>query len=101
MQVMRGGGRVIKSAPARFDATGMSVRQHFATSLDGTRVPFFVVGRDLEKLRHQSRDGGRRPLILYGYGAHGEVLQPSYNGVGLGVDGIGTHWLSKGGLFAV
>ena len=93
---MRGGGRVIKSAPARFDATGMSVQQHFATSLDGTKVPFFLVGRDLEKRTaavRNMKNGGRRPLILYGYGAHGEVLQPSYNGVALGVDGIGTHWL--------
>ena len=31
-----------------FDAAGMSVRQSFATSDDGTAVPYFVVGRRLD-----------------------------------------------------
>ena len=35
----------LKQEPEFFDATGMSVRQHFATSADATRVPYFVVGR--------------------------------------------------------
>ena len=34
----------LKQAPAFFDAGGLAVRQHFATSADGTRVPYFVVG---------------------------------------------------------
>ena len=36
---------LIKSAPSFFDADGMSVTQHFATSTDGTAIPYFVVGR--------------------------------------------------------
>ena len=35
---------VLKQAPARFDTAGLAVRQYFATSADGTRVPYFVVG---------------------------------------------------------
>lgn len=58
--------RPLKALPARFDASGMSAGQHFAMSLDGTRVPYFVVGRDLSP-------GQERPLLLYGYGAHGVV----------------------------
>ena len=34
----------IKSAPEFFDAEDLDVAQHFATSDDGTRVPYFVVG---------------------------------------------------------
>jgi len=38
----------MKAAPSKFDTTGMSIQQHFAKSADGTRVPFFVVGKDLD-----------------------------------------------------
>ena len=34
----------VKTAPSFFDAGGLHVRQHFATSEDGTRIPYFVVG---------------------------------------------------------
>ena len=40
------GGRTVealRSLPEFFDSDGMSVEQHFATSKDGTRVPYFVV----------------------------------------------------------
>jgi prolyl oligopeptidase len=63
----------LKATPDRFDPSGMSVQQHFATSADGTRVPFFVVGKALETPRQA------RPLLLFGYGAHGVVLKPGYN----------------------
>ncbi len=35
----------IKASPAFFDTRGLRVSQHFATSDDGTRIPYFVVGR--------------------------------------------------------
>ena len=35
--------RVLKTSPARFDATGMEVEQHEATSADGTQIPYFIV----------------------------------------------------------
>ena len=78
----------LKATPDRFDTRGMSVQQHFATSLDGTRVPFFVVGKDLDRREP-------RPLLLYGYGAHGAVVEPGYNSWT-----VGNLWLSRGGLFA-
>ena len=34
----------IKSAPSFFDADDITVAQHFATSEDGTAIPYFVVG---------------------------------------------------------
>ncbi len=35
--------QVLKTLPARFDATGTTVHQYEATSTDGTKIPYFVV----------------------------------------------------------
>lgn len=76
---------VLKRAPAFFDSGGLSVRQHFATSADGTRVPYFVVGRE----------GASGPTLLNGYGGFEISLTPSYSGV------IGRGWLARGGTYVV
>jgi prolyl oligopeptidase len=80
-----GGVEVLKRAPAFFDAEGLEVRQHFATSEDGTRVPYFVV----------RRPGADGPTMLYGYGGFEVSLTPSYSGV------IGRGWLARGGTYVV
>ena len=73
----------LKSAPAFFDADGIEVEQFFATSNDGTQVPYFVVGRRSEPA----------PTYLYGYGGFQSAQTPGYGG------GIGRAWLSRGGTF--
>ncbi|MCP2626990.1 prolyl oligopeptidase family serine peptidase [Mycolicibacterium smegmatis] len=73
----------LKSAPAFFDADGIEVEQFFATSDDGTQVPYFVVGRRSEPA----------PTYLYGYGGFQSAQTPGYGG------GIGRAWLSRGGTF--
>jgi prolyl oligopeptidase len=79
--------RAIKSAPARFDADDLTVSQHFVTSLDGTRVPYFQVAH---------RDStGPRPTLLSGYGGFAMSQLPGY----LGIDG--RLWLQRGGNFAL
>jgi prolyl oligopeptidase len=50
----------IKSLPARFDASNIETQQFFATSKDGTRVPYFVTRPKNLK--------GPAPTVLYGYG---------------------------------
>jgi prolyl oligopeptidase len=77
---------VIKQAPAFFDASGLSVRQYFATSADGTQVPYFVTG-----------DPGAlpAPTLLTGYGGFEVSLTPSYSGV------FGRGWLARGGTYVV
>ena len=60
----------LKSRPAFFDATGMKVEQRFATSKDGTRVPYFVVWP-----RGVVADG-RNPTVLYGYGGYQVSMNP-------------------------
>jgi len=81
------GGEVeaLKQAPARFDSEGMTVDQYFATSLDGTKVPYFVV-------RPRDPQG---PTLLTGYGGFEVSRLPGYSGV------IGRGWLSRGGTYAV
>ncbi|MFF0214996.1 prolyl oligopeptidase family serine peptidase [Streptomyces vinaceus] len=77
----------LKQAPARFDARGLSVRQFFATSADGTRVPYFVVGP-----AGQERPG---PALLYGYGGFRDQQTPGYSPL------TGRAWLARGGTYAV
>ncbi len=79
----------LKSMPAFFNSEDLVTEQHFATSLDGTRVPYFVVHRkDLEL-------DGTTPTILWGYGGFEISLTPSYSG------GLGRGWLERGGAYVV
>ncbi len=76
----------LRQAPAFFDAAGLSVRQFFATSADGTSVPYFVVGPG---------DPASGPTLLTGYGGFEVSLTPSYSGI------IGRGWLARGGTYVV
>jgi prolyl oligopeptidase len=80
---------VLKTMPAFFDASGKVIEQHFATSKDGTRVPYFVVHDKAMKL------DGSNPTLLYGYGGFEISLTPGYSG------GMGRSWLDKGGVYVV
>ena len=79
----------LKSAPAFFDASNMEITQHFTTSKDGTRVPYFQVSQKGLKL------DGTHPTLLTGYGGFEVSLVPQYDGV------EGMAWLSKGGMLVV
>jgi len=80
---------VLKTMPAFFDASRHVVEQHFATSKDGTRVPYFLV-----RPKDLAYDGSN-PTLLYGYGGFEISLTPGYSG------GVGKGWLEKGGVYAV
>ena len=79
----------LKSRPRFFDSTGMKVEQRFATSKDGTRVPYFVVWPKGAKA------DGANPTLLYGYGGFEVSQQPWYSG------GFGSAWYGRGGVLAV
>lgn len=79
----------LKSLPEFFDASELEISQHFATSDDGTRVPYFMVAS--KKLQFDSSN----PTLLYGYGGFEISLQPSYNG------SVGRAWTSQGGVYVV
>jgi prolyl oligopeptidase len=79
--------RPIKSLPPRFDATNLATEQFFATSKDGTRVPYFVTRAKTAR--------GPAPTVLYGYGGFEVSMTPSYSA------NFGMLWLAKGGVFVV
>jgi prolyl oligopeptidase len=80
---------LLKQLPQRFDATGMKVEQFFATSQDGTKIPYFVVTPP------GVQNDGKNPSILYGYGGFQVSHQPWYSG------SWGNNWLGKGGVFVL
>jgi prolyl oligopeptidase len=79
---------VLRALQPVFDATGMRSEQLFATSADGTRVPYFVV-------RATSAKTGPAPTLLYGYGGFEISLTPTYARV------FGPAWLARGGVLVV
>jgi prolyl oligopeptidase len=81
--------RKVKSSPARFDATGLTVDQFEATSTDGTKIPYFVVHRANMKL------DGSNPTLLYAYGGFQISMLPNYSG------NVGKLWLERGGVYVV
>ncbi|MCF7823577.1 MAG: prolyl oligopeptidase family serine peptidase [Candidatus Marinimicrobia bacterium] len=81
--------KVIRQSPARFDSKNLTLTQEFATSADGTEIPYFLVTpRDMEK-------DGNNPTLLYGYGGF-EVSEKSKYW-----SKMGKLWMEKGGVFAL
>jgi len=76
--------RMVRRSPALFDAAGLQTRQHWVTSADGTRLPYFITG-DFSR--------GSRPTLVGGYGGFEVSLTPGYSAV----RGIG--WLEQGNFF--
>jgi len=78
-----------KKLPSWFDSGSMVAEQFFATSKDGTKVPYFVVrGKDIAM-------DGSNPTLLYGYGGFEISINPSYSAT------IGKAWLERGGVYVV
>lgn len=77
-----------KESPAFFDASNRTVTQHFATSKDGTKIPYFQVAPA------EVPEGGL-PTLLYGYGGFEVSLQPRYSAH------AGIGWIEPGGVYVV
>jgi prolyl oligopeptidase len=77
----------VKGLPAQYDASSLEVMQHFATSKDGTKVPYFVVKKKGIQLN------GKTPTLLYGYGGFEVSLGPNY------IATVGIAWLERGGAY--
>jgi len=78
---------ILKTTPAQFDASGLEVRQHFAKSADGTRIPYFQVSRAGMPL------DGSNVTLINGYGGFEISLTPRYNPL------VGRAWLQEGGVY--
>lgn len=81
--------RPVRAESPRFDAAGLSVRQEYAKSADGTRVPYFLIAPV------DAPAAGPLPLILTGYGGFGNARLPEYDPV------RGRLWLERGGAWVV
>ncbi len=84
-----GAVREVQRMPEMFDATGLVVEQHEATSKDGTRIPYFIVHR-----RGMTHDG-TNPTLLYAYGGFEVSMTPGYSALN------GAAWLERGGVYVV
>lgn len=79
----------IRQLPAYFNSDGMGVEQLFATSRDGTKVPYFLVtpaGFEAD---------GEAPTLIGGYGGFQVSRLPSYSAT------IGHSWLERGGVYVL
>lgn len=78
---------VVRALPARFKASTHVVEQHWATSRDGTKIPYFLV-------RPKKMKGdGSTPTLLFGYGGFQLSKPPAY------MPEMGKLWLEHGGAF--
>ncbi len=75
--------------PSFFNTDGMVVKQHFASSNDGTQIPYFLV---LPKGYAAAKN---TPALMYGYGGFQISRTPGYNAT------VGHAWLARGGAYIV
>jgi prolyl oligopeptidase len=81
--------RLLKQSPARFDATGLTIAQHEAVSVDGTRIPYFEIGAA------NARRDGSNAVLLNGYGGFEVSRLPNYAAA------TGKLWLERGGTYVI
>ena len=85
---------IVTRQKAAFDESKFEVNQYWATSKDGTKVPYFVVlAKDLPR-------DGTNPTHIFSYGGFRVPLTPSYSGSYEQLYGAyGKLWLERGGVF--
>lgn len=81
--------KLIDRSKEWFDASPYVVEQNFATSKDGTKVPYFVVRRKDMKF------DGQQPVLQYGYGGFLVSEEPFYS------VSFSRGWLEQGGVLVV
>ena len=79
----------LKTMPRFYDADGLVAEQHFATSQDGTQVPYFIV-----RPKEMKMDGST-PTLLWGYGGFEVSYTAAYNPMS------GRGWLQQGGVYVL
>ena len=84
----------VAALPAQFDASRFTVDQHFATSKDGTRVPYFLV----------RKKGVTAPTgaLIHAYGGFRAAQTPTYlTGQPYRSGPLGLFWVEDGGAFVL
>ncbi|MEO1014105.1 MAG: prolyl oligopeptidase family serine peptidase [Pseudomonadota bacterium] len=88
----------VSELPALYDASDVVVEQRFAESADGTKVPYFLMGK-VDVLK-----AGDAPTVQYGYGGFlVPVLPYYYSDPGRPQHGAlaGKMWVERGGVLVL
>jgi len=80
---------LVRALPAKFKASMHVVEQNWATSRDGTKIPYFLV-----RPKKMKADGST-PTLLYGYGGFLISKPPVY------LPEMGKLWLEHGGAYVI
>ena len=99
--------RQVQQVPSGYDASEYVTDRTLATARDGVQIPVSIVRRK------DTRVDGTAPIYLYGYGAYGYAISPSFSTTRLslldrgfifaiahirGGDDLGYHWYEAGKL---
>ncbi|MDP8914457.1 MAG: prolyl oligopeptidase family serine peptidase [Pseudomonadota bacterium] len=85
---------LVQSLPAKFDAKSFSVEQRFATSKDGTRVPYFLVRKKGTR--------GPVPALIHAYGGFRAAQTPTYlTGQPYRAGPLGLFWVESGNAYVL
>jgi prolyl oligopeptidase len=83
-----GKSSLFRETEIQFNPNDFEVKQEFATSKDGTRVPMFIVHKKGIK------KDGNNPTLLYAYGGFNISLEPSFSATRIA-------FLEYGGIFVM
>lgn len=85
---------LVQSLPAKFDAAAFTVQQRFATSKDGTRIPYFLV-------RKKAADAPV-PTFIHAYGGFRAAQTPGYlTGQPYRAGPLGLFWVEQGNAYVL
>ena len=86
--------RVVQTLPAKFDAKRFTVEQRFATSKDGTRIPYFLARR--------KGSSGPVPALIHAYGGFRAAQTPTYlTGQPYRAGPLGMFWVEEGNAYVL
>lgn len=89
-----GSPQTIQSLPAVFDAKDMSVEKRFATSKDGTKIPYFLV--------RKKGATGPVPALVHAYGGFKAAQTPGYlTGQPYRAGPLGLFWVEDGNAYVL
>ena len=84
----------VQALPAKFDASSMQVEQKFATSKDGTRIPYFLV--------RKRGTSGPVPTFIHAYGGFRNPQLPGYlTGQPYRAGPLALFWVEAGNAYVL
>jgi prolyl oligopeptidase len=84
----------VQSLPATFDAKDMRVEKRFATSKDGTKIPYFLV--------RKAGATGAVPALVHAYGGFRAAQTPGYlTGQPYRAGPLGLFWVEGGNAYVL